>query len=598
MQCGRGRLAALLALGFALTAGGTLADVIVLANRTNRTLPVRFLPASGSPQMLTLAAGENLPVYLDGKAGVSVSVPGGPNGYALDANCAYFFSRDNSGSIGAHKIGLGEDGTLTEGHSLPGNASQAPLATIAVKILVDEEEPARQPIWERRLRRRVEAASAVFEKYFHTKLQVVAVGTWNSDNQTNDFIESLGEFERKVNPAPAKLAIGFTSQWKMTRGRTHMAGTRGPFHPHILAREGSPEISEPEKLEFLIHELGHYFGAAHSPERDSVMRPVLGDNRAGTANFQIHFDPVNTLAMAIISDEMRRRNLTQLSELAPETRRRLGQIYMELARTLPNDPAAFTYAQRVTSESSSPIVIVSRHVLKAIVHAAIDNRARPVAAGAVANVEARRQGDALTNHLVREAARAAIDLPEGIRHQAFLYGTAIGMSDNELLARIPASGSVLTAIEPPSERMLRLKVLGEPTMHNRRDLAQHFFLSAFATAAAGADTAQTVGLAKEFADAQTSSGFSFADIAANRAGIRFANNLLEKRITLGNLALTFSVASFMPDVAGLPEHISAKDFAAQFGSQSDLRFTKQLKEIDERIQKLPGYALTKPASIR
>ena len=120
----------------------------------------------------------------------------------------------------------------------------------------------------------------MFEKYFHIKLQVIAVGTWNSDNQITDFIESLADFKQKVKPAPAQLAIGFTSQWRIARSRLHMAGTRGPLHPYILAREGSPEVTEAAKLEFLIHELGHYFRAAHSPERESIMRPVLGDNKS------------------------------------------------------------------------------------------------------------------------------------------------------------------------------------------------------------------------------------------------------------------------------------------------------------------------------
>src|SRR3954465_15283794 len=103
----------------------------------------------------------------------------------------------------------------------------------------------------------------------------------------------------------------------MARGRIHMAGTRGPLHAHILVREGSPEINEAERLEFLVHELGHYLGAAHSPELTSVMRPVPGDNRAGTTGFRIEFDPVNTLTMAMVGEEIRRSNVTKVSELQP-----------------------------------------------------------------------------------------------------------------------------------------------------------------------------------------------------------------------------------------------------------------------------------------
>ena len=143
--------------------------------------------------------------------------------------------------------------------------SQARTATITVKILVDEEEPGRQAVWERRLRR-VEAASAVFEKYFHIKLQVIAVGTWNSDNQITDFIESLADFEQKVKPAPAQLAIGFTSQWRMARGHCTWRARVGRCTPTSWP-ERSPEVTEAAKLEFLIHELGHCFSGAQPRTR-------------------------------------------------------------------------------------------------------------------------------------------------------------------------------------------------------------------------------------------------------------------------------------------------------------------------------------------
>lgn len=571
------------------------ADVIVLANRTDRELPLRFTPVNGLAQAITLKVGESLPMFLDGKANISYSSPGGNKNYLLDANSAYFFGRTPDGRVEMQKIGLGDDGTLAEGHELPGTANRAPMAVIPVKILVDEEEPARPTIWENRLRRRVEAASAILEKYFRTKLQVVAVGTWNSNNATNDFNASLAEFEREVNPGPAQLAIGFTSQWKMVPGRMHMAGTRGPFHTHILAREGNPQISEPEKLEYLVHELGHLLGAAHSPERGSVMRPVLGDNQAGRRDFRIQFDPVNTLAIAMISDEMRRRNLTKLSELSPETRKRLSQIYLELSRSLPDDPAAMLYAQLVRSESASPIVVGARQVLQQIVRAAVDNRALPLPSATLAkDSPTRRQGDDLTTYLVREAARAADALPAGMKQQAFILAVSIGLNDAQPALPLTPNANILRAIETPSERAIRLTVLGQPTMRGRRDLALHFFTSAQLVDTAGAQPANAMALTKELADAQGPGGFSFADIAADRAGVRFAQSVLEKKLSLGALAATFTVDGYMPDIEGLPENIPAKDLAAKFGGKDDPRLLEQLKEIDKRIAQLPGYRPAAP----
>lgn len=579
----------LLALAFAAVAPHALADVIVLSNRTGVEVPLRFTPVRGQAQQVTLAKDENLPLYLDGKANVSFSSPAGPQNFSLDANCAYFIGRMTGGGVGLKQIGLGEDSTLTAGRDLPGTANRAPIATVTVKIYVDEEEPGRQSNWEQRLRRRVEAASAIFEKYFHTKFQVVGFGTWNSDNAEHDFSASLSEFEREAPPAPARLAIGFSSQWRVERGRVHMAGTRGPLYTHILAREGNPELREPDRLEYLIHELGHYLGAAHCPERDSVMRPILGDKQAGRSNSQIRFDAVNTLAMAIISDEMRRRNLTKLGELSADTRKRLGQIYMELVRAMPDDPAAFTYAQMMKSESNSPVVTAARQILQKIVHAAVENRTLTPSSGPTDKQPSRRNGDEITNYLIREAARAAQSHPAGVREQAFMLAIAIGLDDSAQLLPVTSSAATLRAIEAPSERTIRLAVLGNPTMRDRRDLAQHFLTAALITAATSADAAHAASLAKELADVNSASGFSFADLAADRAGIRFARTVLDKRIPLGALALTFQVSSYMPDTNGLPENLGAKDLAAQFGDNNDARFAKQLQEIDQRISRLPAY---------
>ena len=275
----------------------------------------------------------------------------------------------------------------------------------------------------------------------------------------------------------------------MARGRIHMAGTRGPLHAHILVREGSPQINEAERLEFLVHELGHYLGAAHSPERQSVMRPVLGDKRAGRSDFHIQFDPVNALTIGMVTEEMRRSNISKVSQLQYATRRRLEQIYRELARTMPEDPAGFQYAGLMRT-NETPLAVSTRQVLQQIVRAAVENRALPVTAIEGSKQPARREGDALTAYYVREAARAASTLPDEVAVQAFLLGVAIGLDGSVIPASIPGVAGLLRTVESPSERQIRLAVLGKPTMRGRLDLTQHFFSSAFLTATSGADATQ------------------------------------------------------------------------------------------------------------
>jgi hypothetical protein len=564
------------------------ADVIVLANRTPAAVGFRFVPKSGAAQQLTLPTGDTLPLFLDGKADVIFATLGGQKNYTLDANCAYYFGRGPDGRVDLQKIGLGEDGTAADGRKLPETASRAPAVTIPVKILVDEEEPGRPGIWERRLRRRVETASAIFEKSFHVSFPVAATSTWKSDNATTDFFDSLAEFEKKVDPSPGKIAIGFTSQWPMARGRIHMAGTRGPLHPHILVREGSPEINEAGRLEFLVHELGHYLGAAHSPEWQSVMRPVLGDKRAGRSDFRIGFDPVNALTIGMVTEEMRRSNISTVSQLNHVTRRRLQQIYLELTRAMPEDPAGFQYAGLMRT-NESPLTLSTRQVLQQIVHAAVENRALPVTSIEGSKQPVRREGDALTAYYVRGAARAASFQTGESAAQAFLLGLAVGLDSSVIPANIPGVTDLLRTVESPSERQIRLAVLGNPTVRGRTDLTQHFFWSAYLTAASGADATQSATLDAELLKAQRPGGFSFKVIAADRAGSRFGRSLVDKRFTLQLLATTFEVASYMPEIDSLPDGISAKDLNLKFGNKNDSRLLKQLQEIDQHVLLLPGY---------
>ena len=172
---------------------------------------------------------------------------------------------------------------------------------------------------------------------------MIAVDTWKSDKDARDFDASVAEFERTVRPAPAQLAIGFTGRYRNLRDDKHIGGIRGPLRPHILIREALWRVSEPERLEVLVHELGHYLGAVHSADSASVMRPKLGDRQAVARRFHIGFDAPNTLAMCLIGEELRTRPLSSLYQLPADTKNVLRSVYASLATALPDDPAAPKY---------------------------------------------------------------------------------------------------------------------------------------------------------------------------------------------------------------------------------------------------------------
>jgi hypothetical protein len=203
-------------------------------------------------------------------------------------------------------------------------------------------------------------------------------------------------------------------------------------------------------------------------------------------------------------------------------------------------------------------------------------------------------GDRLTEYYVRRAAGAAKLLPPEVAPNAFLLALGNALGDPQALAENQATASLLGAFETPRERTMRRAMLGDPTIHGRRDLAQHFFVSALLTAAAGGTAAEAAGVSKELLDAQGESGFSFADLAADRAGIQFARRVIDKRLTLPMMAQAFSVPGFVPAVKDLPEKLTAAEFTKQFSGPDDDRFQRQLQVIDQRILQLPAYRSVGP----
>ena len=78
----------------------------------------------------------------------------------------------------------------------------------------------------------------------------------------------------------------------------------------------------------------------------------------------------------------------------------------------------------------------------------------------------------------------------------------IGLDDSITFEKTHYS-ELCHALESNSERTERLRVLGQPTLFGRHDLAQHFVVSSFLAAAYGPIVADAAGIAKEVLDAQS-----------------------------------------------------------------------------------------------
>lgn len=125
------------------------------------------------------------------------------------------------------------------------------------------------------------------------------------------------------------------------------------------------------------------------------------------------------------------------------------------------------------------------------------------------------------------------------------------------------------------------------TLRGRVDFAQHYLLSALIASGAGGRVADIIGLYKEKLDKISGSGFSFNDVAADRAGIRFGQRArLNAQVLQAKVLLGEDEDYFMPDVEDMPQFLTAHEFGARFAGRNQGAYEAMLAQIDQRINRL------------
>jgi hypothetical protein len=99
--------------------------------------------------------------------------------------------------------------------------------------------------------------------------------------------------------------------------------------------------------------------------------------------------------------------------------------------------------------------------------------------------------------------------------------------------------------------------------------------------------AESIGLTKERRDAESGSGFSFADYQADLAGIALADSLVKRTVRLDQLSRHTLITDLIPPSDGLIEGLTWKEFTERFGTLTDQRFKQERERLIERIHALP-----------
>ncbi len=143
--------------------------------------------------------------------------------------------------------------------------------------------------------------------------------------------------------------------------------------------------------------------------------------------------------------------------------------------------------------------------------------------------------------------------------------------------------------DAPKLRNIRLNLQG------RSDLTKHFLVSAMTTLFAERTFADALGLAKELRDSEDEdgSGFSFRDLAADRAGTRLMQQATSSparlRVLIDRLAHPLKDGDLVPVVDDLPEGMDAETFQAAYENVESETYRALIARIDARTDRCPVH---------
>jgi hypothetical protein len=130
-------------------------------------------------------------------------------------------------------------------------------------------------------------------------------------------------------------------------------------------------------------------------------------------------------------------------------------------------------------------------------------------------------------------------------------------------------------------------------LDGRQEFVRHFVVSAGLTIAGGAVLADAMGDENKGTVPAGDDSFSFTDLAADRAGVRFARAAVSSRDNAvrfqSRLSDLITEADIFPAVRDLPEGLSEIEFKRRYGTTSSRAYNRLIAEIDRRIGNISLY---------
>lgn len=179
------------------------------------------------------------------------------------------------------------------------------------------------------------------------------------------------------------------------------------------------------------------------------------------------------------------------------------------------------------------------------------------------------------------ATRATDSATLADEYRAALLALALTAVDREQAWR-HLLGDAYVVTETPARRA-RL------TLHGRDDLPKHFLVSAALAGAADTVVADVIGVYKEVKDSQGGSGFSFVDLAADHAGIRFAEKAARAPRDLQAALAKLSRQNDLVPSHDLVEGLQEAEFKRRYRDRDSAEYRKIIATIDRRLAGLALY---------